>query len=99
MSVKFIWIGLASAVFLAVVISPFASPWLDGLERVAENAGVLERGEGEPLIAAPVPDYAMPGVPNERLATSIAGVVGTVLIFAAAWGIFKLTLRKRENGK
>lgn len=84
---KEIFFGLLIALFLAIVISPFASPWPDGLEKVAENKGFLEKGEIEPVIHSPVPDYTWPGIKNERVATSIAGMAGTILVFAVALGI------------
>jgi cobalt/nickel transport protein len=80
---------------LAIVVSPFASSWLDGLERVAEDKGFLEKGEGEPMVSSPIPDYAFPGVTSEGLATAAAGAVGTVLTFAVAFGVAAV-LRKRR---
>jgi cobalt/nickel transport protein len=93
MRAKEIIIGLAAALLLALVLSPFASPWPDGLERVAERKGFLEKGEGKPALAAPVPDYAWPGVKDEGHATRLAGLVGTLVTFAAAWGAAALIRR------
>ncbi|MDD5557434.1 MAG: PDGLE domain-containing protein [bacterium] len=86
--------GLAVSMVLAVFLSPFASPRPDGLERVAEDKGFLHRGEGEPALAAPVPDYAMPGVGREGLATAAAGALGTLLTFAAAAGVAAIAKRR-----
>ena len=93
MRAKEIVIGLASALLLALVLSPFASPRPDGLEKVAAREGFLAKGEGQPALAAPIPDYAWPGVKNEGNATRIAGAVGTLVCFVAAWGAAAL-LRK-----
>ena len=90
---KFIWWGLIIAVGLALFISPFASSFPDGLERVAENLGFLERGEIQ-YFNAPIPDYAFPGIENEVLATSLAGIIGTLIMFALGYGMARL-LRKR----
>jgi cobalt/nickel transport protein len=92
----FIWITLAAAVFLAVVVSPFACGWLDGLERVAEDKGFLSRGEGEPLVRAPIPDYAFPGLADGGWATAAAGAVGTLLTFAVAFGMGAALRRRRK---
>jgi cobalt/nickel transport protein len=88
------WLGVAAALLLAIFISPFASQSPDGLERVAEDKGFLEKGEGQPVMNAPVPDYIMPGVKNESVATSLAGVLGVVVVFAVGYGAGSL-LKKR----
>ena len=70
--------GLVIAVALAV-LSPLASAHPDGLERVAEQNGFLARAQGP--IYNIIPDYVMPGIPNETLATIVAGVVGLLIVF------------------
>jgi cobalt/nickel transport protein len=81
---------LLVALAVAVVLSPFASSNPDGLERVAEDKGFLERGEGKEVITAPIPDYLLPGVENERLATAAAGFVGTLVTFGLMYGVGRL---------
>lgn len=98
MKKKDILLGLLMAVILAILISPFASPWPDGLERVAEDKGFLEKGEGKPALTSPVPDYSWPGIKNEKLATSVAGVMGTLLVFGLGLGVAKL-LKRQERVK
>jgi cobalt/nickel transport protein len=93
---KLLWFGLAVALCLAAFISPFACGWLDGLERVAEDKGFLTAGEGPPLLNSPIPDYVFPGIADERVATGIAGVVGTAGVFGVAFGLAAV-LRKRES--
>lgn len=77
--------ALALALALALVVSPFASSLPDGLERVAHDLGFAAKAEetASPL-AAPIPDYSLPGVTNGRLATALAGGIGTVAAFGAA---------------
>ena len=77
-----LWIILFVAVAMAVFIAPFASQSPDGLEKVAEDKGFLERGE-TPVLGAPLPDYSIPGIKNEKLSTALSGVVGVVIIFGA----------------
>ncbi len=91
---KEILFGLAAAVFLAIVLSPFACPWPDGLEKVAEDKGFLQKGEVEPLISSPIPHYAWPTIKDERLATSVAGVAGTLLVFVLGYGLAMLIVRR-----
>ena len=93
MNKKDIFIGLGIALLVAIALSPFASPHPDGLERVAEDKGFLEKGEIEPLVLALIPDYVFPGIPNEKIATAAAGVAGTLLVFGLGYGLAEL-LRK-----
>jgi len=79
----FVGVGLLIALALTL-ISPLASPWPDGLERVAEDQGFLDLGE-EPAYEL-IPDYVLPGIPNESLATILAGIVGVLLVFGVGLG-------------
>jgi len=76
--------GAVIVLGLALFASPLASRWPDGLERTAELLGFKARSSA-PMLAAPIPDYAMPGVGRSVLATSIAGATGTVVVFALSW--------------
>jgi len=104
--------GLAVAVALALIISPWASSSPDGMEKVAEDKGFIEKAEGtEPVWeSSPIPDYAVPGLTEEavneetgeveeeptKLATALAGLIGTVAIFLIAWGL-ALVLKKKDG--
>jgi len=94
MNRKEILFGLLVAVILAVIFSPFASPWPDGLEKVAEDKGFLEKGEVEPTISSPIPDYAWPHFKSKKLATSSAGISGTLIVFGLGYGLAALIKRK-----
>ena len=92
MNVKTAWIvaavGLVVALVLGGIFSPFASSHPDGLERVAEKKGFAEKGEGEPAFdGSPMPDYTVPAVQDEATSTRLAGVIGTLLAFAAGFGV------------
>ena len=76
-------IPLAVASIIALLLSPFASSYPDGLEWVAERYGFLH--EAMPLFVSPLPDYSIPFISNEMLSTSLAGTTGTLLVFAAAY--------------
>ncbi len=90
---RWVWGGLALAIVLAL-LSPLASPYPDGLERVAENLGFIERAQ-EPLYEA-IPDYVFPGISNEALATIAAGIVGTLIVYGVAVSLAAL-FRRRER--
>jgi cobalt/nickel transport system permease protein len=75
--------ALVVAVALAVFVSPFASGSPDGMERVAADRGFDAAASDEPAWGlSPLGDYQFPGVGNERVATAIAGLLGTVVLFA-----------------
>jgi cobalt/nickel transport system permease protein len=87
------WVfGLGIALLLAV-LSPLASAHPDGLEWVAEQKGFLEAARGP--VYNLIPDYVFPGLSNEVLATILAGIVGTLLVFGVALGVAYL----RRNRK
>lgn len=80
-----VWmVGLGLALVLAIA-SPLASAHPDGLEWVAEQKGFLETAQG-PLYEI-IPDYVFPGVSNEALATILAGILGTLIVFGVALGL------------
>ncbi len=87
------WIvGLLLALLVAI-LSPLASPHPDGLERVAEDKGFIEAAR-EPWYEI-IPDYVFPGVENEALATILAGIVGTLVMFLVMFALGRL-LRGRS---
>lgn len=93
---KWILILLGVAVLAAIFLSPFASTKPDGLERVAEDKGFLEKGEGPQAVKSPIPDYTLPGIRNEKLSTSIAGLVGVVIVALLGFGLGAI-LKKKEK--
>jgi len=93
---RWIWLGLAAALLVGGFISGFASSSPDGLERVAEDQGFAEQASERPLIASPLADYLFPGIHSERLATGLAGMLGTMVLFAVGWGAARL-LRRRQS--
>ena len=94
---KDIIMGLLIALAISAFLSPYASSFPDGLEWFAEKAGFLAKGEAETTLRSPIPDYAIPGIKNEKLATSLAGAVGTLVVFLAGYGAARLISRKRRN--
>jgi hypothetical protein len=88
------WWIVGLLIALAVtLISPLASAWPDGLERVAEDKGFVENAQDAPYEV--IPDYVFPGIGNEAMATILAGIVGTLVVFGLAYGLGVL-LRRRE---
>ena len=83
--------GLAIALAVAVFLAPFASESPDGLEYVASVTEAFSE-EASPVISAPLPDYELPlaGSENVRVATALAGLVGTLVVFGFGWGLARV---------
>jgi cobalt/nickel transport system permease protein len=91
-SAGWVWAGLVISL-AAVLLSPWASGSPDGLERVAEEKGFLDRGE-DPAYEI-LPDYTVPLVENQVLTTILAGAVGVLIAFGAAYGLARA---RRSSG-
>lgn len=92
----FVLLSLIVALILAIFLSPFASLSPDGLEKVAEDKGFIEKALEEGVWRfSPIPDYAFPGISNEAIATSIAGLIGTLITVIIGWLIAKLIIIKK----
>lgn len=85
--------GLVVALLVAIVLSPYASPNPDGLERVAEDHNFIDRASEQGILSAPVPDYVMPGIKNEAVATGLAGACGVLLTFGVMLALKKLLVK------
>jgi hypothetical protein len=95
----FVAFALALAVGLALGLSPYASSSPDGLERVATDKGFIDDGSLHAIQNdSPIPDYAFPGIENPRLATALAGFVGTLVVFLIGW-MLAWALRRRRPGQ
>lgn len=87
-----IWVtGLVIALAL-VILSPLASSSPDGLEWVAEQKGFLDTAQG-PVFNL-IPDYTLPGISNEALATILAGIIGMLIVFFVAVAVAYARRRK-----
>ncbi|QDU99173.1 energy-coupling factor ABC transporter permease [Lignipirellula cremea] len=78
--------GLLIALVMAALLSPFASSFPDGLEASVASLG-FHADAAEPLLPAPMADYQVAALETVGVAGSIAGAIGAVVVFAAAWGL------------
>lgn len=82
---RFVWVvGFLLAVAL-VIAAPLASTRPDGLEMVAMQGGFIDQVRA-PLFEI-IPDYLIPGMANESLATIMAGLLGILIIFGVGIGV------------
>ncbi len=91
-------IGLGRVLIIGYVIAiavtllaPLASGSPDGLERVAEDRGFIETALDAPYSI--IPDYTLPGVENEAVATILAGFVGVTIVYLLFAGFALLVYR------
>lgn len=94
--------GIVASIIIAMFISPFASVFPDGLEKVAENLGFIDRATS--VISEDffiIPDYTFSYVRNENWQGPLAGLFG-VLIITVFFGIIFLIYKaatRRESTK
>ncbi len=86
-SSKGILIGGGILALVLTILSPLASSHPDGLEWVAEEKGFLSTARDS--FYNIIPDYVLPGISNEAVATILAGIIGAVVVFIIAFGIAK----------
>lgn len=94
---RWIWLALGAALLVGGFLSGFASDSPDGLERVAEDQGFAEQAARRPLVSSPLANYLFPGIRSGRLATGLAGLAGTLLLFALGYGAARLLLRRGRD--
>ena len=75
--------------------APLASSSPDGLERVAGDKGFIDLAQEAPFQV--IAGYVFPGIENEALATILAGIIGTLILFGVVYALaWLLVIRKRE---
>jgi cobalt/nickel transport system permease protein len=91
--------GLVISLGLGIFVSPIASTWPDGLEKIAGTLGFLERAVQTPLASAPIPDYTLPGIGSPGWATALAGGIGTAVVFLAVLVIARLIVPRHPASR
>lgn len=93
---RLVWVVGLMLVLLLAVASPLASRHPDGLMWVATRYGFLN-SEQNPIFKL-IPHYLFPGVQNKTLATILAAMLGTVIVFGVALGVAYSRRRKKSSG-
>ena len=90
------WWLVSLLVCLAIAsLAPLASSSPDGLERVAEDKGFIGQASGPPFQI--IADYVFPGIENEKLATILAGLIGTIILFGIAYAVARLLASRTKK--
>jgi cobalt/nickel transport system permease protein len=92
-----IWVVGFFLTAVLVLAAPLASTRPDGLEWAASQAGFIEK-VSSPIYEL-IPDYLLPGVQNEALATILAGILGVIIVFGLGFGIAFNRWKSQTEGK
>jgi cobalt/nickel transport system permease protein len=93
---RLVWVfGLVLALLLAIA-TPLASRHPDGLIWVANQYGFLSSAQN-PVFNL-IPHYLFPGVQNKTLATILAAMLGTLIVFGVAVAVAFTRRRKTSSG-
>ncbi len=88
--------GILAALLVAGVGSQFAADSPDGLDRVAQENGIV--GSGTHLLdSGPFADYATAGIGNAAASLTVAGVAGVALTFLVGYGLLARPWRARDT--
>jgi hypothetical protein len=97
----FVVAGIIVAVIVATFISTFASAHPDGLEKVAENFGFIDKAT---IVVDKsfyfIPDYTFTYIASEKWQGPIAGLLGVLIIlviFGIIYLIYRAAARKRSQ--
>jgi cobalt/nickel transport system permease protein len=89
--------GLLASLGVVLLLAPLASSLPDGLESVAEKLGFA--GHLAAPTPAPLAGYEVAGVGGSVWSTILAGVAGTLLVFAVGWGVGRLVRLIRHGSR
>jgi cobalt/nickel transport protein len=92
-----IFVGLMISLIIAGVVSFYADPNPDGLERVAEDQGFIEDAADSANAEIFASDYGIAGVEDERLSVGLAGLLGIVVMVVVGFGLFWLLGRGKKS--
>lgn len=86
------WVGVGLVIALAVTLfSPLASPFPDGLERVAIDQQFMAREA--PHAFTLLPDYTLPFVGDPTLTTILSGMIGVLAVAVVGYGLARAVKR------
>lgn len=94
----FLIVGFVASLFLAGVVSFYASSNPDGLEKVASDIGFIDTAKDHANSDGILAGYGVKGVENSRLSNGAAGIIGVIATGAISTGLFVL-IRRKSGGK
>jgi hypothetical protein len=86
-------VGIAIATLVVVILAPLASPNPDGLERVAEDAGFIEKATN--FWGGLLSGYAIPGIDDPAVSTILSGLLGVAVVTALVFVLGRVVARRK----
>jgi ABC-type Fe3+ transport system permease subunit len=86
-------VGLVIAAALVVILAPLASSDPDGLERVATDAGFIERAQN--FFSGLLSGYKIPGIDDPVVSTILSGLLGIAIVVALVFVLGRVVARRR----
>jgi hypothetical protein len=86
-------VGVSIAALIVIVLAPLASPDPDGLERVAEDHGVI--GQATNFVSGLFAGYEIPGISDPRLSTILSGLLGVAIVLGIMFLLGRVLARRR----
>lgn len=88
------WVaGIGIAAVIVIVLAPLASSDPDGLERVAEDQGFIERATN--FWSGILSGYEIPGIGDPRLSTILSGLLGVAIVVGVMFLLGRVLARRR----
>lgn len=94
---KFIFSGLLISLFLAGILSFYASSSPDGLEKVARDIGFIDSAKEHRNADGTLAGYGVKSIGNERASVGLAGVAGVIGTALVAGVLFKFIARRKTK--
>lgn len=89
---------LLVSLLVAGVVSYYASSHPDGLNRVAQETGIVDAEKPHPTSDGVFAGYTTKGVDDARLSGGVAGVAGVLVMLGLSTGLF-WGLRRRSAAR
>jgi hypothetical protein len=86
-------VGIVIAALVVVVLAPLASSDPDGLLRVAQDQGFLERAQN--FFSGLLGGYAIPGIDDAGLSKVLAGLLGVLIVVGIVLILGRIVARRR----
>lgn len=93
----FLVVGVLVALFLAGVVSFYASSEPDGLDRAAKDTGLSATEKRHQSEDSPLAGYTTTGVDDPRLSTGLAGATGVLVVLALTAGLVFVVRRRSSD--
>jgi cobalt/nickel transport system permease protein len=87
------WVaGIAIAALIVIVLAPLASRDPDGLERVAEDLGFIDRARN--FVSGLLPNYEIPGISDPTIGAIVSGLIGIAIVVGIVLLLGRLVARR-----